>query len=452
MKIVKDAVFGGRYRLVSQIAVGGMGEVWQAQDLVDSNLVAIKVLREDLAGQPTFLSRLEVEARNAARAQHPNLAAVLDSGVDGEFGWLVMELVPGHPLTDYLEGQRTLTVAQLLPLLYQTALALTAVHSANVVHRDIKPGNLLIDSSGVLKLTDFGISRADSQTDLTAAGMVMGTAQYLPPEQAKGYTATASGDLYSLGIIAYEALVGARPFTGDSQVDIAIAHVKQQVPPLPPGVPPLVRKLVMSLLAKDPAQRPPDAAALVRQIAYVAKQLDVSLDPQPLPDLEAPLAPPPVTDAQPPAINATAIVEQEADSDAEVLSETGEPGVAATTPPAGIPDVFGVQRGSKFWSQPPSDWLIGDPLPSREAVAAARVAQGGSCVHGGVSSAVAQVREQRGGLSALVQTAPVWFLAVLLVALLVVSLLVQFFVSSAFAAAAPFMVEGSSWWIQILGV
>ncbi|OKL49433.1 hypothetical protein BSR29_00230 [Boudabousia liubingyangii] len=282
MKIEQGRIFGGKYRLESLIAIGGMGEVWEARNLETKERVAIKVLRDDLAGQSQFLERLEIEAANARKMEHPNLAAVLDSGTDGQTGWLVMELVPGFPLTDYLEGGQTLEVGQLLPILYQCALALTAVHSANVVHRDIKPGNILIRPDGVVKLTDFGISRSDSQVDLTAAGMVMGTAQYLPPEQAKGNIATPSGDLYGLGIIAYEALVGKRPFTGSTQVDIAIAHVNQKVPPLPDSIPPLMRTLVMSLLNKEPVNRPPDAAAFARQVAYVADQLQFPIEPLPL--------------------------------------------------------------------------------------------------------------------------------------------------------------------------
>ncbi|AOZ71883.1 hypothetical protein BK816_00095 [Boudabousia tangfeifanii] len=284
MKIAEGKVYGDRYRLTSRIAVGGMGEVWRALDQKTHQTVAIKVLRDDLEGKAQLLERLAIEAVNASRMKHPNLAAVTDSGRDAETGWLVMELVEGRPLTDYLDDGRTLTVPQLLPILYQAALALTAVHAVGVVHRDIKPGNILVAHDGHVKLTDFGISRAEAQVDLTAAGMVMGTAQYLPPEQARGNAATPSGDLYSLGIIAYEALAGKRPFTGSTQVEIAVAHVNQKVPPLPEGIPPLVNTLVMSLLAKNPANRPPDAGAFARQVAYVARQLSVGIDPMPLPD------------------------------------------------------------------------------------------------------------------------------------------------------------------------
>lgn len=197
-------VLGGRYLLLSLIAQGGMGEVWKARDRVTGRILAAKVLRPELSGQELSLSRLRIEARNAMSIEHPNIANVLDSGEENGRGWIIMELVEGRPLTDYLRGGQSLAPEYLMPILMQIAMALGAAAQAGVVHRDIKPANVLIRPDGMVKLTDFGISRTDSQIDLTADGMVMGTAQYLPPEQAMGEKATSLGDLYALGVIAYE--------------------------------------------------------------------------------------------------------------------------------------------------------------------------------------------------------------------------------------------------------
>jgi len=228
-------LLGGRYTLLTPIAQGGMGEVWKARDRETGRLVAAKVLRPELSGEELSLSRLRIEARNAMRIQHPNIASVLDSGEEDGRGWIVMELVEGRPLTDYLRGGARVAVEDLVPVVIQVALALDAAAAAGVVHRDIKPANILIRPDGVVKLTDFGISRTTDQANLTAAGMVMGTAQYLPPEQAMGETATSSGDLYALGVIAYEAAAGRRPFTGATQVDIAFSHVNDPVQGLAQG-------------------------------------------------------------------------------------------------------------------------------------------------------------------------------------------------------------------------
>src|SRR5690606_2219470 len=239
---------GGRYELRERIAVGGMGEVWRAVDLHLSRRVAAKVLRAEFAGDQSFLNRMRAEARNGAGLSHINVTAMYDYGEQEGSGYLIMELVEGEPLSDLLAREHTLPPGQLLPILAQTARGLHAAHVAGVVHRDIKPSNLLIMRDGTVKITDFGIALGANQAPMTAAGMVMGTAQYLPPEQAMGKAATGVGDIYALGIIAYEALVGRRPFTGTTQVDIAFAHVNQPVPPLPETIDRRVRDIVMSML------------------------------------------------------------------------------------------------------------------------------------------------------------------------------------------------------------
>lgn len=276
-------LLGGRYTLLTPVAQGGMGEVWKARDRETGRLVAAKVLRPELSGEEASLSRLRIEARNSMRIQHPNIASVLDSGEDDGRGWIVMELVEGHPLTDHLRGNGRLSVEDLLPVLVQVAMALHAAAAAGVVHRDIKPANILVRDDGVVKLTDFGISRTVDQATLTAAGMVMGTAQYLPPEQAMGERATSLGDLYALGVIAYECVAGRRPFTGSTQVDIAFAHVNDTVPPLPEDVPAPFAAVVMHLLEKDPRRRPESGAALVRELVGAAHTLGLPVSPHPLP-------------------------------------------------------------------------------------------------------------------------------------------------------------------------
>jgi tRNA A-37 threonylcarbamoyl transferase component Bud32 len=272
-------VLGDRYELQSRIAIGGMGEVWVALDRHLRRRVAAKVLRAEFAGEKTFLDRLRAEARNSAALSHQNIAAMYDYGEQSGSGYLIMELVQGEPLAELLERERTLEPAQLLPVLAQTARALHTAHMAGVVHRDVKPSNILITPDGYVKITDFGISLGSNQAPMTAAGMVMGTAQYLPPEQAMGRAATGAGDIYALGVVAYEALVGKRPFTGGSQVDIAFAHVNQPVPALPDTVDARVRDVVMAMLAKDPEQRPRSAASLARSLEELAGHLDVTIEP-----------------------------------------------------------------------------------------------------------------------------------------------------------------------------
>jgi serine/threonine-protein kinase len=272
MRAAQGEILGDRYRLVRQIAVGGMGEVWVAHDQSLARDVAIKVLREEYAGDPGFLSRFRTEARNSASLSHQNIAQLYDYGEQDGSAFLVQELVVGEPMSDLLEREPVLPTQRLLPILAQTARALHAAHTAGVVHRDVKPGNILLGRGGRVKITDFGVSLATNQVPMTATGMVMGTAQYLSPEQAVGKPATASSDLYSLGIVAYESLVGHRPFTGPTAVDIAVAHVNTPVPPLPPSVEPRLAAIVMRLLSKEPADRPRSAAELAHTLDGMVEQ------------------------------------------------------------------------------------------------------------------------------------------------------------------------------------
>ena len=264
MRPTSGLTFGGRYQLSSRVAIGGMGEVWQATDLVIGRTVAIKILKDEYLGDPGFLERFRAEARHAALVNHEGIANVFDYGEEDGSAFLVMELVPGEALSTILERERTLPTEKVLDIVAQTANALHAAHSAGLVHRDIKPGNLLITPEGRVKITDFGIARIADQVPLTATGQVMGTVQYLSPEQASGHPASPTTDIYSLGIVAYEALAGRRPFTGESQVAIAMAQINETPPELPATVDEHVRNLVYSCIAKSPADRPASAAHLAR--------------------------------------------------------------------------------------------------------------------------------------------------------------------------------------------
>jgi serine/threonine protein kinase len=264
MRPTSGLTFGGRYQLSSRVAIGGMGEVWQATDLVIGRTVAIKILKDEYLGDPGFLERFRAEARHAALVNHEGIANVFDYGEEEGSAYLVMELVPGEALSTILERERVLSTDRVLDIVAQTASALHAAHSAGLVHRDIKPGNLLITPDGRVKITDFGIARIADQVPLTATGQVMGTVQYLSPEQASGHPASPTTDIYSLGIVAYESLAGRRPFTGESQVAIAMAQINEQPPDLPVTVSEPVRNLVYSSIAKNPADRPASAAHLAR--------------------------------------------------------------------------------------------------------------------------------------------------------------------------------------------
>ncbi len=254
--------YGNRYRLQLKIAVGGMGEVWQAEDELIERPVAIKILKEEYLGDPNFIARFRSEAKSAALVEHEGIAQVYDYGEDSGSAYLVMELVPGESLSKIVEREKQLSEERVLDIVAQTARALGAAHSRGLIHRDIKPGNLLITPEGRIKITDFGIDRVGDQVPLTKTGQVMGTVQYLAPEQATGKTATPATDIYSLGVVAYEALAGKRPFTGENQMAIAMAHINEMPPALPESIDPRIQNLILSCLAKKPNQRPESAISL----------------------------------------------------------------------------------------------------------------------------------------------------------------------------------------------
>jgi serine/threonine-protein kinase len=250
-----------RYVLSQRIASGGMGEVWSGTDEVLDRPVAVKVLRSGLAAEQTFRARFRAEARTAGGLTHGSIAAVFDYGEIGELAYLVMELVDGEPLSALLAREGALGIDATLDLVAQAARALHAAHLRGVVHRDVKPANLLITPDFRVKVTDFGIARPRDHEPLTATGQVMGTAHYLAPELARGEVASPLSDVYALGIVAYECLAGRRPFEGTNQVAVATAQLQQAPPPLPETVPADVREAVFGALAKRPEERPRSAQA-----------------------------------------------------------------------------------------------------------------------------------------------------------------------------------------------
>ncbi len=284
---MNDHLLGGRYRLSGRIAVGGMGEVWRGTDELLDRPVAVKLLSAAHASDDSFRARFRAEARYAASLSHPHIAQVFDYGEMSDTdevppdlpsggAYLVMELVQGDPLSALIAQQERLSVADSLRIVSQAADALSAAHEAGIVHRDIKPGNLLVTPDGTTKITDFGIARAmwaAQASHLTQTGMVMGTASYVSPEQATGGTITSASDIYSLGVVAYECLTGTPPFTAETPVAIAVAHMHRPVPPLPDDVPAPVAELVINMLAKPPEERPQSA----RWVADRARQLRSAL-------------------------------------------------------------------------------------------------------------------------------------------------------------------------------
>ena len=336
MRPTAGVTFGGRYELESRIAIGGMGEVWNATDLVIGRTVAIKILKDEYLGDPNFLERFRSEARHAALVNHEGIANVFDYGEEDGSAFLVMELVPGEALSTMLEREHVLSTDTVLDITAQTALALQAAHAAGLVHRDIKPGNLLITPDGRVKITDFGIARIADQVPLTATGQVMGTVQYLSPEQASGHAASPTTDIYSLGIVAYESLAGKRPFTGESQVAIAMAQINEAPPALPVTVSEPVRNLVLSMIAKNPADRPASAAHVSRA-AQALRRGDTAA---------AAAAVPAIADGSA-LTGATTVMSTGDDATTQLLGAT-----EVTTTTAEVPTTNGKKKKRSAWTWP----------------------------------------------------------------------------------------------------
>jgi eukaryotic-like serine/threonine-protein kinase len=279
---VSDSVVGERYRVEARIGQGGMAEVYRGFDPVLNRTVAIKVLLPQFARDAGFVARFRREAQAAARLNQSNIVGVYDTGADGDRQYIVMEFVEGRTLAEFLAGGRHLTPMQSVELTQKIAAALASAHAQGIVHRDIKPGNVMVTRDGLVKVMDFGIARM--QTDITApqTSSVIGTPTYLSPEQAQGQPVDARSDIYSLGCVLYELLAGRPPFTGDTPVAIAYKQVNET--PVPPSahntdVPPRLDAVVMKCLAKNPANRYQSAEELSADLERVKQGQDVEATP-----------------------------------------------------------------------------------------------------------------------------------------------------------------------------
>jgi serine/threonine-protein kinase len=259
-------VLGGRYALTARVASGGMADVWAATDEVLRRQVAVKVMRPEADHEELFAARFRDEAVNSASLLHANIATVFDYGEENHLAYLVMELVPGKALSAVLRERGALPPAEVRSIMGQAALALGVAHEARVVHRDVKPANILLRPDGIVKLTDFGIARALDATGHTRHGEMLGTPNYISPEQAMGSPATGASDLYALGVVGHEMLSGRRPFERETPIATALCHVQEPPPPLADDVPEDIALVIEDCLAKDPAQRPPNARAVALRL------------------------------------------------------------------------------------------------------------------------------------------------------------------------------------------
>ena len=254
-----ERIFGDRYEVEGRIGAGGMAEVWRGHDRVLNRTVAIKTLLPQFARDASFVDRFRREAQAAARLNHPGIVAVYDSGTDGDTPYIVMHLIEGRTLADFLESGKTLPPMQAAKIAQEVAEALAAAHAQGVIHRDIKPANIMITRDGKVLVMDFGIARLISGPETAPqTSAVMGTASYLSPEQAQGQSVDARTDIYSLGVVLYEMLTGRPPFTGDSPMAIAYKQVNATPEPpssVNPEVPPELDAVVMRALSKNPANR-----------------------------------------------------------------------------------------------------------------------------------------------------------------------------------------------------
>ena len=318
-------LISGRYRLIAPLCEGGMATIWRAVDEQLDREVAVKLLRPQFSADAGFAARFKQEARSAGGLSHPNIVGVYDYGTDGADGdqYIVMELVSGSDLSTILRDRRTLSTDDAVRVAIGVAGALEAAHRKGIVHRDVKPGNILITDSGDVKVTDFGIARAVAEASMTVTGTTLGSVHYFSPEQARGDEVTGASDVYSLAIVLYEMLAGRRPFEADSAAAVALKRLNEDPPrPSALGVPMSagLESIVMRGLARDPAERFPDAGAFAEALRVWRRN----------PDAVPPLA-------------------------------AGLAGAAvATTPPAGEPTVYVQPRVAR-----PADRVPVAPPPRR---------------------------------------------------------------------------------------
>ena len=323
-QVPENTVVDGRYRMLHKIGSGGMADVYCAEDTHLGRRIAMKLLHRRFAQDTEFVERFRREASSAAGLQHPNVVGVYDRGEFEDTYYIAMEYCEGRSLKDVIRAEAPLDVRRAIGITKQILLAARFAHRRNVIHRDLKPHNVLLDAEDGVKVTDFGIARAGA-SDITQAGAIMGTAQYLSPEQAQGSPVTEASDVYSIGVVLYELLTGKAPFEGESAVAIALMHVNQPAPSpreLVPAIPRELEAVVLKALAKSTAERYPDAESFMRDLEAVESRLDrgpvdtestavfapvaVGMPPASTPP---PPPPPPVAVAPPAGADEPAVVE-----------------------------------------------------------------------------------------------------------------------------------------------
>ena len=256
--IIKGQKINDRYEIIRMIGEGGMANVYLAQDTILNRKVAVKILRGDLAGDEKFVRRFQREAISASSLTHPNIVEMYDVGEDDGKYFIVMEYVDGKTLKSLIKKRGALTLPEIIDIMLQLTSGLACAHDSYIIHRDIKPQNIMILDDGTVKITDFGIAMALNSNELTQTNSVMGSVHYLPPEQANGSGSTIKSDIYSLGILMYELLTGKLPFKGENAVEIAIKQMKEQIPSVckfNPDIPQSIENIILKACAKNPKNR-----------------------------------------------------------------------------------------------------------------------------------------------------------------------------------------------------